>query len=90
MSEHESDGGIDRGFSTESKQALGLSPDEGLRILARSGRAILLEAGAEDVAAGVPRDRDLVLSCDVRSFPLADLLSLVHDAGKSGYLLFQH
>jgi hypothetical protein len=37
----------------------------------------------------MPRDRDLVLSCDVRAFSLADLLSLVHRAGKSGYLLFE-
>ena len=48
----------------------------------------LLETG-EDHGPVMPRDRDLVLSCDVRAFPLADLLSLVHGAGKSGYLLFQ-
>jgi hypothetical protein len=38
----------------------------------------------------MPWNRDLVLSCDVRSFPLADLLSLIHGAGKSGFLLFEY
>jgi len=50
---------------------------------------LLLECGDGEGPA-VPWDRDLVLSGDVRSFPLADLLSLVHSAGKSGFLLFQH
>jgi len=48
----------------------------------------LLESG-DGVRPVMPRDRDLVLSCDVRAFSLADLLSLVHRAGKSGYLLFE-
>ena len=89
MAHDEHDFGFGRSFSAESKQILGLEPEEGLRVLARSGRAILLERGDEQGTA-VPWDRDLVLSSDVRSFALADLLSLVHDAGKSGYLLFQY
>ncbi|MEM9177993.1 MAG: DUF4388 domain-containing protein [Myxococcota bacterium] len=88
MAQDERDFGFGRSFSTESKQALGVAPDEGLRVLARSGRAILLERG-DASGTVVPWDRDLVLSSDVRAFALADLLSLVHDAGKSGYLLFQ-
>lgn len=87
MSHDESDGGFVRSFSTESKRALGLAPEEGVRLLARTGRAILLER-AGDSGLAVPSDRDLVLSSDLRSFPLADLLGLLHDAGKSGYLLF--
>ena len=89
MSHDESEFAFGRSFSTESKEVLGLDPEEGLRVLARSGRAILLERG-DDAGTEVPADRDLVLSCDVRAFALADLLSLVHDAGKSGYLLFQY
>ena len=50
---------------------------------------ILLETG-DGQGPAVPWDRDLVLSGDVRSFPLADLLSLIHSAGKSGFVLFQH
>lgn len=76
------------GFSRDSRVALGLEPDESVRILARSGRAILLERGGASGEA-VPWDRDLVLSCDVRSFPLADLLALLNASGKSGYLLFE-
>lgn len=87
VSQDESDGGFVRSFSTESKRALGLAPEEGVRLLARTGRAILLER-AGDSGLAVPTDRDLVLSSDLRSFPLADLLALLHDAGKSGYLLF--
>lgn len=49
---------------------------------------VLVEAGGS-VGPAVPWDRDLVLSSDVRAFPLADLLQLVHAAGKSGFLLFQ-
>lgn len=87
MSNEGDDFGFGRTLSEESRVGLGLAPDESVRVLARSGRAILLERGACEGAA-VPWDRDLVLSCDVRAFPLAELLSLVHAAGKSGYLLF--
>lgn len=81
--------GLGQSFSEESRASLGLDKHESLRLLARSGRAILLERGDRGGAA-IPWDRDLVLSSDVRAFPLADLLSLVHAAGKSGYLLFQY
>lgn len=75
-------------LSRESSERLGLREDESARIVARAGRMILLES-SESGGPAVPWDRDLVLSSDVRSFPLADLLSLVHSAGKSGFLLFQ-
>jgi hypothetical protein len=75
-------------LSSESLARLGLDADVDVRVVARSGRTMLLESGAGD--SMLPRDRDLVLSCDVRAFALADLLSLVHRAGKSGYLLFEH
>lgn len=76
-------------ISPESKRGLGLGEDDSVRVAARAGRVIVLEAGDGEGAA-VPWDRDLVLSGDVRSFPLADLLRLINDAGKSGFLLFQH
>jgi hypothetical protein len=66
---------------------LGLSSPD-VWVVAQAGRMTLLESG-DGVGPVMPRDRDLVLSCDVRAFPLADLLSLVHRAGKSGYLLFE-
>ena len=81
--------GFGLGISQESKRGLGLDESNSVRIAARAGRMILLETGDGEGPA-VPWDRDLVLSADVRSFPLADLLSLVHAAGKSGFLLFQH
>ena len=81
--------GFGRAFPAESRAHLGLSDSEDLRVLARSGRVILLERG-DGGGGAVPWDRDLVLSSDVRAFALADLLSLVHGAGKSGYLLFQY
>jgi len=83
----------DQGFgldlSSESKCSLGLEQSNSIRVTARAGRMLLLEAG-DGTGPAVPWDRDMVLSGNVRSFPLASLLSLVHNAGKSGFLLFQH
>ena len=81
--------GFGLSFSRESKEALGLAREDNLRVAGRAGRLLLLECDSREGAV-VPWDRDLVLSADVRAFPLADLLSLVHGAGKSGFLLFQH
>jgi hypothetical protein len=75
-------------ISATSRSALGLEADAELRVVARSGRMTLL--GNTNVRGAVLlTDRDLVLSSDVRSFALADLLSLVHDTWKSGLLLFE-
>jgi hypothetical protein len=76
-------------LSSESKSSLGLDESNSIRVVARAGRMLLLES-TDGTGPAVPWDRDMVLSGDVRSFPLADLLSLVHSAGKSGLLLFQH
>jgi hypothetical protein len=89
LSNDDGEFGFGQTFSEESRASLGLEQGESLRVLARSGRAILLERG-DGGGAAIPWDRDLVLSSDVRAFPLADLLSLVHSAGKSGFLLFQY
>ncbi|MEE8164357.1 MAG: DUF4388 domain-containing protein [Myxococcota bacterium] len=86
-------GTADQGFgldiSSESKRSLGLDQSGSIRVTARAGRMLLLES-ADGNGPPVPWDRDLVLSGNVRSFPLADLLSLAHSAGKSGFLLFHH
>lgn len=79
--------GQGRSLSPESQEFLGLSSPD-VWVVAQAGRMTLLETG-NGVGPVMPRDRDLVLSCDVRAFSLADLLSLVHRAGKSGYLLFE-
>ena len=80
--------GLEGSLSPESLNLLGMSSQVDVRVVAQTGRMTLLENG-EGSGPPIPRDRDLVLSCDVRAFPLADLLSLVHRAGKSGYLLFE-
>ncbi|HPG25107.1 MAG TPA: DUF4388 domain-containing protein [Myxococcota bacterium] len=75
-------------LSRESCERLALGGEGRARVVGRAGRMVLLETG-EGRGAALPWDRDLVLCGDVRSFPLADLLSLVHTAGKSGFLLFR-
>jgi hypothetical protein len=75
-------------LSIESRASLGFRSDVDVRVVARTGRMTLIE-NVEVGASVVPTDRDLVLSGDVQSFPLADLLSLVHASGKSGLLLFE-
>ncbi len=79
---------LEPGLSVETASQLGLREGQSARVVGRAGRMILVEAEGGDGPA-VPWDRDLVLSSDVRAFPLADLLQLVHVAGKSGFLLFQ-
>lgn len=80
--------GFGASLSSEAASELGLDEHQSARVVGRAGRMVLVEAGG-GVGPAVPWDRDLVLSSDVRAFPLADLLQLVHAAGKSGFLLFQ-
>ena len=83
-------GGLgDPNWSPEQRRWLGLSEDDSVRILATSGRTLLLERSSGD-AAPLPWDRDLVLSADVRAFPIADVLNLIHSATKSGFLFFEN
>ncbi|MCG8587715.1 MAG: DUF4388 domain-containing protein [Proteobacteria bacterium] len=72
------------------RDQLGLEAEEGLRVLRKGSRTILLGRLGPEMGAALPWDRDLILTADVRAFPLADLLSLVHGAGKSGFLAFSH
>ncbi len=76
-------------LDTEQRAWLGLAPDESVRVLATNARTIVLERSAPGTFTALPWDRDLVLAADVRAFSIADVLGLVHGAGKSGFLSFQ-
>lgn len=75
-------------LTPEQREWLGLGPEETVRVLASSARTIVLERIRGDSAA-FPWDRDLVLSADVRAFPIADCLHMIHAAAKSGFLFFE-
>ncbi|MCP5043545.1 MAG: DUF4388 domain-containing protein [bacterium] len=72
----------------ELREQLELGENDTLRLLQRDTRPVLLERVSEMSGFAVPWDRDLVLSASVRAFPLADVLSMLHRANKSGFLLF--
>lgn len=76
-------------LSPEQSAFLGLPEAESLRVLAAGTRTILLERLAGEAESALPWDRDLVLSADVSSFPLADILNLLHVSSKSGFLFFE-
>lgn len=80
--------GAELQLSDVDRGRLGLADGESARLIHAGGRMLLLERTGADAEGALPWDRDLVLSVDVRAFPLADVLRLVHDAGKSGYLAF--
>jgi len=82
--------GRELALSEELGAQLGLAEGERLRPLCSTAHTVVLERTGGDSASAVPWDRELVLSADVQSFPLADLLSLVHSAGKSGFLTFSN
>ncbi len=77
-------------FSEEQCAALSLPQGESVRVLATGARTILLERLGGDAATAFPWDRDLVLTADVRSFSIADLLHLLHSSTKSGFLSFEN
>jgi hypothetical protein len=72
-----------------ARAALGLGPDEGLRVRARGPRLVVVERRPGDDPV-VPADRELALAVDVRAFALPDVLGWLHAAGKSGLLQFSH
>ena len=76
-------------LDSEQRQALSIESEQSVRLLASTPRTLVLEKTGPD-AVPLPFDRDLVLSADVRSFALADLLQLVHASAKSGFLYFEH
>ncbi len=77
-------------LTSELREQLGLGSDESLRVIHSAGRVLTLERSGGTGVVAVPWDRDLVLTADVRSFSLADVLSSIHSASKSGFLLFLH
>jgi len=64
------------------RQQLGLGPEEPVRLLDAGVRTILLERCGGPASAALPWDHELVFTANVRAFPLADLLGVVHGAGK--------
>ncbi len=72
------------------REHLGIEPGEEIRVLSVGVRTVLLERSGGPAGTELPWDRDLVLTSDVRAFPLADTLDLLHSAAKSGYLFFTH
>ncbi len=72
----------------ETRGQLGLNPEEAVRLIQSDGRTLVIERVCESSGFAVPWDRDLVLSANVQAFPMADVLSMLHRAGKSGFLLF--
>ncbi len=77
-------------FSPENCRRLGLADDEPVRVLASGSKTILLERVGAEASDALPWDRDLVLSADVGSFALADILHLLHASSKSGFLFFEN
>lgn len=75
-------------LNDELRGQLGLEDNDSLRILHGDSRTLLLERVTATSGFAVPWDRDLVLSASVQSFPLADILSMLHRSNKSGFLLF--
>jgi hypothetical protein len=84
-------GGFGSELSLESEQRdrLGLDSDETVRVLHSGGSTLLLERHCADRPIAIPWDRDLVLTAEVRAFPLADILNVIHASGKSGFLYFR-
>src|SRR5262245_8380416 len=80
---------LEPALDAAQREWLGLGSDESVRVLSKSARTLVLERSAPGSTTALPWDRDLVLVADVRAFPIADLLGLVHGAGKSGFLFFQ-
>jgi hypothetical protein len=77
-------------FSSDQSAFLGLEEGEAVRLLASGSRTILLERVEGDASEALPWDRDLVLSADVGSFSLADVLHLLHASSKSGFFIFEN
>ncbi len=76
-------------LDADQRRWLGLEDGESARVLTRSSRSIVLERCGGDSAA-LPWDRDLVMRVDVRAFPMADVLQVIHSSAKSGYLFFEN
>jgi len=76
-------------FPSNQSARLGLAEGESVRLLASGSKTILLERLEAGASEALPWDRDLVLTANVGSFSLADILHLLHASSKSGFLFFE-
>ncbi len=76
-------------IAPEQLKALGLDETRSVRLLARSSRTLTLDCSHAG-STPFPWDRDLILNADVRAFPIADLLYMIHASAKSGFLVFEN
>ena len=76
-------------FSPEQRAWLGIGEGESVRVLTAGARTVLLERCGGESSAALPWDRELVMIADVRAFALADLLQMIHDSAKTGFLFFE-
>ena len=81
--------GKELSLTSELREELGLGSGEVTRVLHSGANSLVLERACSDLPVAVPWDRDLVLTADVRAFPLADILSMIHRSGKSGFVYFR-
>jgi len=77
-------------FPSDQSARLGLEEGESVRLLASGTKTILLERLDAGASEALPWDRDLVLTANVGSFSLADILHLLHASSKSGFLFFEY
>jgi hypothetical protein len=77
-------------FPSDQSVRLGLKEGESVRLLASGSKTILLERLEAGASEALPWDRDLVLTANVGSFSLADILHLLHASSKSGFLFFEN
>jgi hypothetical protein len=77
-------------FPADQAARLGLKEGESVRLLASGAKTILLERTEAGASDALPWDRDLVLTANVGSFSLADVLHLLHASSKSGFLFFEN
>jgi len=77
-------------FPPDQSARLGLEEGESVRLLASGPKTILLERLEAGASEALPWDRDLVLTANVASFSLADILHLLHASSKSGFLFFEN
>ncbi len=76
-------------LNPQQRAWFGLEEHESIRVLTSGARTILLERVGDVSGAALPWDREVVLVSDVRAFALADLLRLLHESSKSGFLYFE-
>ncbi len=77
-------------FPSDQSARLGLKEGESVRLLASGSKTILLERVDAKASDALPWDRELVLTANIGSFSLADILHLLHASSKSGFLFFEN